>query len=56
MGLLDAYVLPLRATDAFHLIGDGVAAPVVRFLSRRLLLPLIGQAGECDWAPQALSA
>jgi DNA (cytosine-5)-methyltransferase 1 len=56
MGLPDAYVLPLRATDAFHLIGDGVAAPVVRFLSRRLLLPLIGQAGECDWAPQALSA
>jgi DNA (cytosine-5)-methyltransferase 1 len=53
MGLPDAYVLPVRATDAFHLIGDGVAAPVVRFLSERLLLPLVGHGGESDLESQA---
>ena len=41
MGLPDSYALPPRATDAFHLVGDGVATPVVRFLSEHLLLPLI---------------
>jgi DNA (cytosine-5)-methyltransferase 1 len=46
MGLPEAYVLPARATDAFHLVGDGVATPVVRFLSERLLLPLLGRTGE----------
>ena len=56
MGLPDAYVLPARATDAFHLVGDGVAAPVVRFLSERLLLPLIGHDRERDLAPRAKSA
>jgi DNA (cytosine-5)-methyltransferase 1 len=56
MGLPDAYVLPARATDAFHLVGDGVAAPVVRFLSERLLLPLIGLGRERDLAPRAKSA
>ena len=56
MGLPDAYVLPARATDAFHLVGDGVAAPVVRFLSGRLLLPLVGHGRERDLAPRAKSA
>jgi DNA (cytosine-5)-methyltransferase 1 len=46
MGLPDSYVLPNRTTDALHLIGDGVAAPVVRFLSERLLLPLAGHSHE----------
>ena len=56
MGLPDAYVLPARATDAFHLVGDGVAAPVVRFLSERLLLPLAGCGPDRDSAPRAKSA
>jgi DNA (cytosine-5)-methyltransferase 1 len=54
MGLPDAYVLPARATDAFHLVGDGVATPVVRFLSGRLLLPLVGR--ERHIAPRMKSA
>jgi DNA (cytosine-5)-methyltransferase 1 len=41
MGLPDSYALPPRATEAFHLVGDGVATPVVRFLSDNLLLPLV---------------
>ena len=46
MGLPDSYTLPPRTTDAFHLVGDGVAAPVVRFLSENLLLPLVGHRLE----------
>jgi DNA (cytosine-5)-methyltransferase 1 len=46
MGLPDSYALPPRATDAFHLVGDGVATPVVRFLSENLLLPLVSNRLE----------
>ena len=41
MGLDDSYRLPKGETEAFHLIGDGVAAPVVRFLADRLIEPLL---------------
>jgi DNA (cytosine-5)-methyltransferase 1 len=41
MGLPDAYRLPKSATDAYHVTGDGVAAPVVTHLKRHLLEPLI---------------
>lgn len=44
MGLSDEYRLPARSTNALHLLGDGVAVPVVRRLSQALLLPLIGRA------------
>jgi DNA (cytosine-5)-methyltransferase 1 len=40
MGLPDGYRLPRSATGGLHVIGDGVAAPVVRWLSERLLTPL----------------
>jgi DNA (cytosine-5)-methyltransferase 1 len=33
--------LPRGATAAFHVIGDGVAAPVVRWLASQLLEPLL---------------
>ncbi|MDB5458335.1 MAG: DNA-cytosine methyltransferase [Caulobacteraceae bacterium] len=46
MGLADDYVLPRSATGALHVVGDGVAVPVVRFLAQRLLEPLLGQAGR----------
>jgi DNA (cytosine-5)-methyltransferase 1 len=41
MGLPDDYVLPKGATGALHVVGDGVAVPVVRFLAERLLEPLL---------------
>lgn len=41
MGLPDDFVLPPNSSDAYHLTGDGVAAPVVRHLARRLFEPLI---------------
>ncbi len=42
MGLPEDYRLPKSFTDAYHLLGDGVAAPVVRFLAQHLLEPLAG--------------
>jgi DNA (cytosine-5)-methyltransferase 1 len=41
MGLPDTYRLPKGATDAYHVTGDGVVAPVVAHLRRELLEPLI---------------
>ena len=40
MGLSDDYILPKGATAAHHLLGDGVSAPAVRFLSENLMIPL----------------
>ncbi|HYG27984.1 MAG TPA: DNA cytosine methyltransferase [Caulobacteraceae bacterium] len=41
MGLPDSYVLPGSTTAALHVVGDGVAAPVVRWLAKHLLEPLL---------------
>jgi DNA (cytosine-5)-methyltransferase 1 len=41
MGLPDSYTLPEIATDAFELVGDGVAPPVVRWLAATVLEPLL---------------
>ncbi len=42
MGLDDSYILPVRYNDAYHLAGDGVAAPVARHLAAHLFEPLLG--------------
>lgn len=55
-GIPPSYALPPRAIDAFHLVGDGVATPVVRFLSDNLLLPLVRYRLEGDRTLQAKSA
>ncbi len=43
MGLPDSYRLPAAATSALHVAGDGVAVPVVRWLARDILEPLLGR-------------
>ncbi|MGZ3376615.1 MAG: DNA cytosine methyltransferase [Phenylobacterium sp.] len=43
MGLPDSYSLPRAATSALHVAGDGVAAPVVRWLAREILEPLLAR-------------
>jgi DNA (cytosine-5)-methyltransferase 1 len=43
MGLPDSYQLPSNYNEAYHLIGDGLAVPVVRFLSENLLNPMLAQ-------------
>ncbi|HRD29993.1 MAG TPA: DNA cytosine methyltransferase, partial [Caulobacter sp.] len=44
MGLPDSYRLPKGDTAAFHVIGDGVAVPVVRWLAAHLLEPLLAES------------
>ena len=44
MGLPDSYRLPATSTAALHVAGDGVAVPVVRWLARGLLEPLLNPA------------
>jgi DNA (cytosine-5)-methyltransferase 1 len=46
MGLPDRYILPEKYNDAYHLMGDGVAVPVVRHLARYILEPLLLSAKE----------
>lgn len=46
MGLPDHYRLPVRYNDAYHLAGDGVAAPVVAHIARHLLGPILAAQGE----------
>lgn len=41
MGLDDAFVLPTRYNEAYHLTGDGVAVPVVHHISATLLEPVL---------------
>ena len=43
MGLPDSYHLPPAATAALQVAGDGVVAPVVRWLAEQLLEPLLGR-------------
>ena len=46
MGLPESYVLPRVATAALHVTGDGVAAPVVRWLAETVLEPLLDGAAS----------
>jgi DNA (cytosine-5)-methyltransferase 1 len=41
MGLPDSYRLPKRYNDAYHLAGDGLVVPVVRFLAEKVLEPVL---------------
>lgn len=41
MGLPDTYQLPHRYNDAYHLAGDGVCVPVVRYIANSFLEPVL---------------
>ncbi len=41
MGLPDTYILPERYNEAYKLAGDGVAAPVVRYLADAIFEPVL---------------
>lgn len=42
MGLPEEYKLPENYNEAYHLTGDGVAVPVVRYLAEHIFDPIIG--------------
>ena len=41
MGLPDEYILPENYNEAYHLTGDGVVVPVVRFLANEIFEPIL---------------
>lgn len=51
MGVGESFKLPDAYNDAYHAMGDGVAVPVVRWLSRGLLNPLALASSERDSGP-----
>ena len=50
MGLPDDYTLPDNYNQAYHLTGDGVVVPVVRFLADALIEPVVLHAIEAQKA------
>lgn len=46
MGLPDEYTLPDNYNEAYHLTGDGVVVPVVRFLAHALIEPIVSHSTE----------
>ncbi|MGE4555618.1 MAG: DNA cytosine methyltransferase [Desulfovibrionaceae bacterium] len=46
MGAPDGYLLPKRANESYQLMGDGVVVPLVAWLERQLLRPLVERAQE----------
>jgi len=53
MGLSDQYKLPKSYNEAYHLAGDGVVVPVVRYLAEHLLEPILTVSHAKTAAPQA---
>lgn len=50
MGLDDNYELPENYTDAYQLMGDGVAVPVVKHLTHHIFNPIIDAIRDIDLA------
>jgi DNA (cytosine-5)-methyltransferase 1 len=46
MGLPDNYRLPKNYNEAYHVSGDGVVVPVVRFLAAHILEPMLTDGAE----------
>lgn len=44
MGLEDSFKLPERYNDGYHIAGDGVCVPVVRYIASQLLEPILSPA------------
>lgn len=48
MGVGDSFILPSKYNEAYHLFGDGLVVPVVRYLSEHILEPLIDAEVLCE--------
>ena len=44
MGLPDDYVLPKAYNEAYHLTGDGLVVPVVRYIAEEIVVPMMLQS------------
>jgi DNA (cytosine-5)-methyltransferase 1 len=50
MGVPDTYKLPENYTEAYHLMGDGLVVPVVRWLEQHLLHSLAASTMDASEA------
>lgn len=50
MGLPDEYVLPESYNEAYHLTGDGVIVPAVRFLAHEIFEPVLAETKTIEAA------
>lgn len=50
MGLPDSYSLPQNYNEAYHLAGDGLAVPAVRYIAAHILEPLLAASREMKLA------
>lgn len=48
MGLPESYRLPENYNEAYHLAGDGLVVPVVRFLAAHVLEPMLAAQDVCE--------
>lgn len=48
MGLPDSYRLPARYNDAYHLAGDGLVVPAVRWLAQTVIEPILDANPHSD--------
>lgn len=48
MGLPESYKLPANYNEAYHLAGDGLAVPAVRFLAEKILEPILRPENSCS--------
>ncbi len=55
MGLPESYILPENYNEAYHVAGDGVVVPAVRFLAESLLEPIVAAAHSRPIAAQGAS-
>lgn len=46
MGLPETYKLPDRYTDAYHIAGDGLVVPAVRYLAKHILEPTLDKSSN----------
>ncbi|MCA8917319.1 MAG: DNA cytosine methyltransferase [Planctomycetes bacterium] len=53
MGLPDSYELPKNYNEAYHLMGDGVAVPVVRHLAKHIFEPLLASQEAAKVQPHS---
>jgi hypothetical protein len=53
MGMPDDYRLPPGYNDAYHICGDGVCVPVVRYIAKHVLEPLLAAPGCKCWPPRS---
>lgn len=56
MGLPDSYELPQAYNEAYHLTGDGVAVPVVRYIAKHILEPVVKGASTSKSPEKAPTA